>query len=222
MTRRNTTRTPRTFRDPRNVISREQLRRELAGPTDELTDFVYYDLQQQSHAPNRSIHLQGMRRALVAGLERHIRYVARNPPAASQVLPQDMAVALVQALRLVNGGEPASLFTPRPLPGGRGNLRSAARQESVDLAVRYITAARMNWLSDVAPIRTVATAYRVSSRQVARWLATAGKPRARETATRNWAHSLGLRPYSDRKAGRALKKLVATVGGRYRLADHAS
>lgn len=218
MTHRKRTRAQLTFRDPRNVITKERLRRELVAPTDELLDFTYHQLVYQSDGIRKSTHLEGMRRALIAGLERHLQYVACDPAVEQRALPQDMGEALLQALRLVTRGESAPLFTPNVLPGGRGNRRKALEQQSVDWAVHYITAARMHWLSDATPVRTVARAYQVSSRQVARWLAAAGKPRAREVATKNWAHSLGLRPYSDQRAGRAAENLLGSMAYHYQLA----
>jgi acyl-coenzyme A thioesterase PaaI-like protein len=92
-----------------------------------------------------------MRKALVAGLEDHLEFVTRNmgrlrESVPGTALPYGMAMALMRALQDVNDGQPATLFAPKRLSGGRGNRRTPAKQTSIDCAVRYLTAARLGWV----------------------------------------------------------------------------
>jgi len=218
--RRRTSARP-TFRPPRNVVSRDGLRKELWPPSEAHVDFQYFDLMRQSSVESSPLHWQGMRKALVAGLRDHLQFVTRNmgrlrEDAPGTALPHGMATALLQALEEVNDGEPAVLFMPKPQSGGRGNRRSPAKQASVDWAVRYLTAVRLGWIpADGARVR-VAALYGVTVRQVERWLAAAGKARQRESKLRQWAASAGFRPFTDTEAGRALGRLLPAMAKRYR------
>ena len=210
-----------TFRPTRNVVSREGLRKELWPASDAHVDFQYFDLLVQSSIVGSPLHRQGMRKALVAGLKDHLQYVTRNmgrlrESAPGTALPYGMAVALLQSLEEVNDGEAAALFTPKPLPGGRGNRRLPARQSSIDHAVCYLTAVQLGWLSVRSARGHVAELYGVTLRQVERWLAATGRPRQREDQLRRWMVQRGLRPLSEHEAGRALKKLLPVMASRYR------
>jgi len=212
---------PPTFRPPRNVVSREGLRKELWPPSDAHVEFQYFDQFRECAVSSNPLQWQGMRKALVAGLEDHLEVVTRNMgrlrgSVPGTALPYGMAMALKRALQEVNDGQPAAIFTPKPLSGGRGNRRPPAKQASIDLAVVYLTAARMGWVRAEGARARVAESYGVSQRQVDRWLAAAGKPSQREGRLRKWAAQQGLRPFSEREAGRALKRLLPAMAKRYR------
>ena len=218
--RRRTSARP-TFRPPPNVVSREGLRQELWPASDAHVEFQYIDLLRQSAVVSSPLHWQGMRKALVAGLKDHLEYLARNmgrlrESAPGTALPFGMAVALLLALEEVNDGEAAALFTPKPLPGGRGNRRPPARQASIDHAVCYLTAVLLGWLSVESARVHVAELYGVTLRQVERWLAAAGSPRQREDQLRRWVAQRGLQSISEKEAGRAIKKLLPVMASRYR------
>ena len=210
-----------TFRPPRKVVSRDGLRKELWPASEAHVDFQYFDLMRQSSVVSSPLHWQGMRKALVAGLKDHLEFVTRNmgrlrEAAPGTALPYGMAAALLQALAEVNEGEPAPLFTPKPLSGGRGNRRPPAKQASVDWAVRYLTAVRVGWVRADGARARLAALYGVSLRQVERWLEAAGKARQREAKLREWAASVGFRPFTDAQAGRALARLLPAMAQRYR------
>ena len=176
---------------------------------------------RQSSVVSSPLHWQGMRKALVAGLKDHLEFVTRNmgrlrEDAPGTALPYGMAIALLQAMEEVNDGEPAALFAPKPLSGGRGNRRSPVKQASIGWAVRYLTAVRLGWIRvDGARLR-VAALYGVTVRQVDRWFAAAGKTRQREAQLREWAASVGFRPFTDAQAGSAVAKLLPAMAKRYR------
>jgi hypothetical protein len=193
----------------------------LWPPSEAHVDFQYFDLLRQSSVVSSPLHWQGMRKALVAGLKDHLEFVTRNMgrlrvAVPGTALPYGMAVALRQALEEVSDGQPAALFVPMPLSGGRGNRRSPAKQASIDWAVRYLTAVRVGWVQADGARARVAVLYGVSSRQVERWLAAAGKARQREAELREWAASAGLRPFTDAEAGRAVARLLPAMAKRYR------
>lgn len=176
---------------------------------------------RQSSVVSSPLHWQGMRKALVAGLKDHLEFVTRNmgrlrKDAPGTALPYGMTIALLEALEEVNDGEPAALFAPKPLLGGRGNRRPPAKQTSVDWAVRYLTAVRVGWIRADGARARVAALYGVSSRQVERWLAAEGKACQREAQLREWAASVGLRPFTEVQAGRAVARLLPAMAKRYR------
>ena len=176
---------------------------------------------RQSSVESSPLHWQGMRKALVAGLRDHLEFVTRNmgrlrEDAPGTALPHGMATALLQALEEVNDGESAALFTPKPLSGGRGNRRPPAKQASIEWAVRYLTAVRLGWVRAEGARARVAKLYGVTLRQVDRWIAAAGKARQREDQLRQWAASVGFRPFTEAQAGRALARLLPVTSKRYR------
>jgi len=202
-------------------VSRSQLRTELWPASDAHVDFQYFDLMRQSSDMSSPLHWQGMRKALVAGLQDHVQFVSRNmerlrEPSPGIALPYGMAIALMHALQEVNDGELAALFVPKPLPGGRGNRQPLAKQASIDWAVRYLTAVQLGWAQRQGARSKVAAAYGVTPRQVQRWIATAGALRRREAQVREWASSVGFRSATEQKAVRALERLLPAMAKRYR------
>ena len=210
-----------TLRGGRNIVSRNRLRTELWPASDAHVDFQYFDLTRQSSDASSPLHWQGMRKALVAGLRDHVQFVSRNmerlrEPSPGIALPYGMALALMNALQEVNDGESAALFVPKRLPGGRGNRRSLAKQTSIDWAVRYLTATQLGWALRPSARSKVVELYGVTSRQVQRWIATAGTLRRREVQLREWANAVGFRASTEEKAVRALEKLLPAMARRYR------
>lgn len=209
-----------TFRPPRNVVSRDGLRKELWPASEAHVDFQYFDLMRQSSDMSSPLHWQGMRKALVAGLKDHLEFVTRNmgplrETAHGTALPYGMAVALLRALEQVNDGEPAALFVPKPLQGGRGNRRPLAKQVSIDWAVRYVTATQLGWAKPQGACARVAEAYGVTPRQVERWIATAGTLRRRDAQLRDWVTAGGFRTGTEKQAARALERLLPAMARRY-------
>jgi len=82
------------------------------------------------------------------------------------------------------------------------NCQPPAKQASIDWAVRYLTAIRLGWVRGDGARDRVAALYGVTLRQVERWLAAAGLPHQREVQLREWAESVGLRPFSEAEAGK--------------------
>ena len=207
--------------DPLECRIQVGLRNELWPPSEAHVDFQYFDLRRRSSVESSPLHWQGMRKALVAGLKDHLEFVTRNmgrlrEDAPGTASPRGMTTALLQALEEVNDGESAALFAPKPLSGGRGNRRPPAKQTSVEWAVRYLTAVRLGWVRADGARARVATLYGVTLRQVERWMAATGKARQREAKLREWAASVGLRPFTEAQAGRAVARLSPVTAKRYR------
>ena len=218
--RRGTSRTPlgRTRRSPENVLSRETVTVDLWPASRANVDFLYYKELRAERGDDATV-LQGMRLALVASLEDHLGFMRQNmerlmrdlPGAA---LPVDQARALLRALKRVAGGEADPLLTPRTLSNGRGNLRSAAKQDCVDWAVWYLTAADLDWASDSESRKRVAECFGVTRRQVRRWIVEKGSLAARKKSLERWMTDNG---FDGRHAAGAkgLRKLLPFKGEEY-------
>ncbi|MEQ1802603.1 MAG: hypothetical protein ABL989_11825 [Gammaproteobacteria bacterium] len=120
---------------------------------------------------------QQLRLALIAGLKDQEKYyyAAYNAgQLTEEVLPQDMAQFLREALRDLVAGDPHPLFAPHPIPSGRGHRHPRRIRTLVDRAVDYLTAVELGLLKDPHPSKTVGEHYGVTLRQVRRWHSESG------------------------------------------------
>lgn len=184
-------------------------------------DFLYYKELRAERGDDATV-LQGMRLALLASLEDHISFLHQNMGRLMQdlrgtALPDDQARALIRALKRVAGGEADPLLSPRTLSDGRGNLRSAAKQECVDRAVWYLTAVDLDWVQDSESRKRVALAFGVTRRQVRRWIAEKGSLVARRKSLEGWMTGHRFAGKHE-AAAKALRKLLPSNGAKYR--DH--
>lgn len=182
-------------------------------------DFLYYQELRAARGDDATV-LQGMRRALLGSLEDHIEFLHQNmgrlvEDLPGTALPDDQARALLRALKRVASGEADPLLSPRKHFDGRGNLRSAGKQESVDWAVWYLTAVDLDWVQDSESRKRVADAFSVTRRQVRRWVVEKGSLAARKTSLERWMAD--TRFAGRHTAGaKALGKLLPSMGEKYR------
>jgi hypothetical protein len=126
---------------------------------------------------------QRLRLVLIDALgdqERYYYSALNDGRLTEQVLSADIARFLRDALGDTVAGAHHPLFTPLPIPGGRGNRRPQRILILVDRAVDYLTAVDLGLLPDRDAQQRVSEHYDVSLRQVRRWRTDAGDLVARE------------------------------------------
>jgi hypothetical protein len=143
--------------------------------------YIDYLMLDFAHAgkPRDAAYWQRVRKQLIHMLEDHQHFVRRNinlesGPAERPPLLDDLTTVLLDAVTRAADGESHPLFVPMKLPGGRGNRRRENKSRCIAYAVGYETAVDAGWITDRRSRQNIAEAFRVSRRQVQRWIRAAG------------------------------------------------
>lgn len=191
-----------TFQAGRNVSLERAIKREMPDASE--AEVRFHALwPPTTGARAGGTYWQQVRAALLQALHDHV--------GGRVSLPTELAQFILDAIHDLSQGETPEVFVPRRIPGGRGNRLKTIAQRQVQTAVHYLIAVERAEIHDARSRASVARAYGVSERQVARWLRAAGPKALRNSQYEKYSRNLRMRGKNVDVAG-IVKKLMQIFG----------